>query len=344
MPTSPSHDAPASSASPSESHPSKSSVSLDPEIYPHLFEAILSHLEFDDLVTVQHVSRWLRDHSEMRLATHIVLSPLNKRAGPCLPTSPPRPFLRRKFWQSSLTGQITIVDYAEDFRRVKAHPGVLSYLHVDMVRAHGEDFDGIPLPTTRQWVSWAHNNGIEPIPHVVTDSVIFTFNQRPADDWNIMPPNRPLNIVIIIEGDWWTMQHGANLPYSDERCICSSATTWPDCNSDCEVCTFTHSDSWSFLYDLAYCIVDQCLKSSLPRHPSITLVGVDRCVDVLAGDLPNGTARGRFLHMLNDDAADLDMEGVEVRKPEEVVRFMSRDEYRHHVGQEVFNLHTAVGY
>lgn len=48
--------------------------------------------------------------------------------------------------------------------------------------------------------------------------------------------------------------------------------------------------------------------------------------------------------MLNDDAADLDMEGVEVRKPEEHVRFMSRDEYRDQVGEEVFKHHTAVGY
>lgn len=316
---------------------STSAVSFDPKFYPHLFDIILAQLNIEELIPLRSVCHFARDKVDQKLSEHVVMATVKNRVVACLPTSPPRPVPKTNFWQTNLKNSIRIVDYPAGDIRSDAYPRWLSQLCVDTIRTRGCLPQGTPIPTTREWTS--RPNGRldvdDHIEQIAADQVTLILNRRREFNGGYSLPLRGLKIVVIVNGNWWTVNHGNHECPCGDGCLAA-------CNGDCEDCFEARDDAIQTLDELAAFLALQILHCPRPEQQTFTLVDMDRwthnCAIFSEGYSQEG-GRKRFLHIVK-----LVMGHQRGKFNASNFKFMSREEYRDSIGIDRFNLQTRVGY
>lgn len=321
-------------------------ISLAPESFPHVWDNIIANLDINNLIPLRQVSSHLREKVEERLARHIVIS-MDQNAGPFLPTSPLRPFPKSGFWQSSLKGFIEIVDYVEGSRD-EAYSAELSDMAVDVVRSYAGEYFGYPIGSTRQWIAWLWGDGILGVIGAVTERVVIVMRDRPSGMIDVNILSHTAELVIIFEGDWWKNKFDYS---SDTTCTCDDEGT------ECSKCIYrsyqrgiAEDDAVQIVTILAELVVSRNSNSHLFGKTTVTLVDLEcfyrdtRHLDSAHEHQAIQEARYQLIRAMDRHLA-VQRGNIEGRKADlKRVKFMTREEYRDHVGAEQFELETEVGY
>lgn len=173
----------------------------------------------------------------------------------------------------------------------------------------------------------------------VEDRVVIVCNSRPAllglESLNY---RRQVEVVIVIDPDWWTVPHGSGPPDLEVPCAShpDGPMLWPYLDEDCEDCQNAYLAIWY----LAERVTDWCLNLGASQPLTITFVDLELSIQDILGESPHEAARQWFIERVKEHAAEY---GEEL-DPAKHIRFMTRDEYRNHVGDEQFKLHMEVGY
>lgn len=323
---------------------SASTVSIDPKFFPHVWDGILNNLDIEHLFPPRQVCTCLRDAVDPKLAKHIVVAPNHESASednptlPWLPTSPLRRFPKNDFWTTDLKNDVAIVDLAQDYPRVEPYPTMLSQLNVDTMRSFGGDFRGIPLPTTREWILGMEQQAPVAIPRVVTERIVLVLKTGPGFRQLIETPADPLELVVILDIDGWADRHCHRCSSSKRRQRELALPSY-GCNCACKPCRSAFGGAYNLIRELAILTAYRGRHFSSSGESAVILVDAHQCFHNLSpGALSVG--QGVFLDKVEEYMEEQE-DGIDLT---EHVKFMTRGEYRDHVGAERFKLYTEVGY
>lgn len=325
---------------------SKARVSLDPKFFPHLCDIILGNLELEHLIPLRGVCAYFRERVEPMIARHIVITNVNKRAMPALPLKSLPRFPRQNFWQSkTLKDAVTVVDYSHHTTLDKmSYPKTLGRLSVDIVR----DMDGvlesrseIPVPATKEWISFiGFYDFWGKIPDTVSERIVLVFQDRPGDAWELMLPDKAVEIVIIFHGWWWDVDVHDDFPEwcSHSSCLCGECDECLPCSAGlCTACNAVRDDAINLTFEMVDLVAARLKRFPVEQGVTVTLVDLD---DFFIATTPFDVqgAHEHFIELLT-------MEGErEVPGIEEHLEFVSLDDYRKSVGEERYRLQTYCTY
>lgn len=306
-------------------------VTIDHNFHPHIFDAILSYLDLDGLISVRGTCRHVRETADNRLAYHIVMARVDGKTVPTLPTNLKRRIPDRNFWRSPSTKDsvsvITIAPY-KGFNSLH-FPGSMAKLpRVEVLRNWGCKLDKwFPLPRVKTWIAWPSDSYNFPaVPKVVDERLVIITRGSRTRLWTRLldpPLSHNVDVVVIMGHNWITdgtaEEHGMH--YQDSPCN----------NAPCD-------EKLGFIMNLARGIVYHPARSG---RPAFTLVGLD---SHLAQHWP--TDGGMPKGLIEDVSYALSDHPLMVGRPrpeeaERHIRFFTLDEYRNVVGEERFLLETT---